>query len=340
MTPTSRDVAAAAGVSVATVSYVMNERTDRRISDATRDRVLQAARELGYAPNHAAQNLRRRRTQQVCLVVGGIGNPANDLLSRSLHTEAENAGYGVITVVVDSASSANRLISRFRQGFVDGALFTTGLRWFSEDDFAALAARGLPIVTMNNFVTPRGFDVVRAPEGPPCEEALEYLVASGRRRIAFLGHRGEVAEFGESGNTVNERLNAYLDVLKRHGRTDDEWIIVDGADDRLSGYEAAAALLQRRQRPDAIFSASSRAAISAIWAARDAGLNLPDELAVIGVGNLPEAQITRPPLSIVGPEHQDFTEAAQLLLDRVGSDQPIEGREVTTPWTFVKRQSS
>ncbi|PSL03583.1 LacI family transcriptional regulator [Haloactinopolyspora alba] len=334
---TSRDVAARAGVSVATVSYVMNGRTDRRIPAETRERVLEAAEELAYAPNRSARSLRRRRTEQVCLVVGSIGVPAYDQLARDVHLRADEAGYGVITLVVDSAARAEKAVALLHQRIADGAVVAPSVPYLSEESLTGIARSGLPLVVMSNTAKPDGFDVVRAPEAAACTQALDHLFGSGRRRIAFMGHEHEL----DDDPLPSERLDAYLDALDRHGAPRDGSLIVRGANDRVAAYHAATGLLTREDRPDAIFAASGRGAVSAIWAARDADLSVPDDVAVLGSGNLPESLITRPTLSTVGPaDADDFTEVARLLFDRISAGVPAEGREITDPWSYNHRGST
>ncbi len=334
---TSRDVAALAGVSVATVSYVMNGRTDRRIPDETRDRVLDAAHRLAYAPNRSARSLRRRRTEQVCLLVGSIGVPAYDQLARDIHLRADEAGYGVITMVVDSAARAEKAVALLHQRIADGAVVAPGVPYLTEDSLAGLARSGLPLVFMSNTATPDGFDVVRAPEAAACVEALDHLFESGRRRVAFMGHEYELSE----SPMPSERFDEYLAALDRHGAPRDDNLIVHGANDRVAAYRAVAELLDRPERPDAIFAASGRGAVSAIWAVRDAGLNIPGDVAVLGSGALPESLITRPTLSTVGPTGaDDFTLVARMLFDRISAGVHTEGREVTEPWSYNRRGST
>lgn len=335
--PTSRDVAALAGVSVATVSYVMNGRTDRRIPADTRDRVLDAARRLSYAPNRSARNLRRRHTEQVCLVVGSIGVPAYDQLAGDLHARADEAGYGVITIVVDSPIRAQKAVGLLHQRIADGAIIGPDVPFLTEDSLAGLARTGLPLVVMSNTAVPDRFDVVRAPETAACAEALDHLFATGRRRVAFMGHEHELTD----SPLPSERFEAYLAALDRHGVARDDTIIVPGANDRVAAYRATAALLARPDHPDSIFAASGRGAVSAIWAARDAGLAVPGDVAILGSGNLPESLITQPTLSTVGPSAaDDFTEVARLLFDRISAGVPAEGREITEPWSYNRRGST
>ena len=326
--PTTREVAALAEVSVATVSYVLNGK-EGRVSEETRLRVLAAAEELGYVPSSSARSVRLRRTERVCLVVGSVGVPAYDQLARDLSEVADEAGHGVMTIVVDSPARAAKAVDLLRQQLADGAIIAPSVPYLTEGQLRTLA--GLPLVVMSNAVTPDGFDVVRTTEGPACAEALDHLAATGRRRVAFLGQRHDL-----SGERPTERYAAYLDARERHGFA--PGLVVAGADDRVAAYRAVEGLLA--QAPDAIFAASDRAAISAILALRDAEVSIPDEVAVVGVGNLEEGLITRPRLTTVGPPAMDFHDAARLLFDRVLAQQPPADRVLTTDWRFIRRGSA
>lgn len=334
-------MAAAAGVSVATVSYVMNGRTDRRIPETTRERVLEAARTIGYAPNRAARNLRRRSTEQVCLVIGSFGVPAYDRLARSLQNAGDRVGYGLVTMVVDSPAAATKAVERLKERLADGALIAADIPDLQQEPLVSLAKQGLPLVMMSNTAKPDGFDVFRTPETAACNEAMAELLASGRRRIAFVGHQREIDTYRETGSTVSERLGAYLTALDAQGVEIDSDLVVPGADDRVSAYETVTELLNSATPPDGVFAASARAAVSAIWAARDLSVAVPDDLAIVGSGNLPEVRITRPSLSTVGPPlTEDFSGAARLLFDRVLGGRPTTGREISVPWTFIRRGST
>lgn len=326
---TSRDVAARAGVSVATVSYVVNG-LEGRVGAKTRDRVLAAVSELGYAPNSSARGLRTQRTEQFCLVTDEIGVPANDQLARDLHDAADRIDYGVMTLLADSPTRARQVCDALRARIADGVVVIS--RHLEESDIATLARLGLPMVVMSNTLSPTGFDVVRTPVRSACAEAVDHLCASGRRRIAFIGHDYELT-------TDSARMRAYTEVLTGYGLAVDPALLVTGANDRVSGYRAAHDLLTAADPPDGIFAASDRSAISAIWAARDAGRNVPDDVAIVGVGNLPEGLIVRPRLSTVGPPVLDYSDVARLLLDRI-EDPGREPVEHTLTWNFIARESA
>lgn len=330
--PTVRDVAALAGVSVATVSYVVNGRDDRIGAD-TRERVLAAVRDLGYVPNSSARGLRKRRTERVCLVIGSLGSPVQEQLVRDLHVAADADGYGVLTLIVDSPAHAAHATRLLRQGLADGAVFFDAARHFA--DVGELARGRLAMVVVDNSVTPDGFDVVRTPEYEACGEALDHLLAAGRRRVAFLGHRHDL-ELGDR----SARLRAYRDALRRHGLRPDGRLVGAGADSRVEGYRATAALMALPEPPDALFVASDRAAISAIWAVRDTGRTVPADVAVLGVGNLEEGSVIRPALSTVGQRQIDFSRVAGLLFERLAAAEPPAAREIVLPWSFISREST
>ncbi|MCK2220099.1 LacI family transcriptional regulator [Actinomadura sp. ATCC 31491] len=333
MRPTARQVAELAGVSVATVSYVLSGR-DRPVGAETRQRVLDAARQLGYTPNQAARSLRKRRTQRVCLVLSTLGGvPSDERLATDLHEMADARGYSVITLAVYSEARAKAAVDVLRGGIADGALVNVVGDHLTRDMLNDLAAAGLPLVVLSNEAGLEGCDVVRTPQAEACEEAVEHLLAQGRRRIAFLAHRHELHREQPEG-----RLLGYTRALDRHGVT--ERIITTGADDRVAAYQTATELLRSPDRPDAIFAASDRAAISAIWAARDAGLRVPGDVAVVGAGNIDEGLITNPQLSTVGPLRHDYTDVARLLFDRLQAEEAPPAREIVRSWTYLRRGSS
>ncbi|WP_210768978.1 LacI family DNA-binding transcriptional regulator [Ruania alkalisoli] len=339
--PTSRDVAAAADVSVATVSYVMNGRTDRRIPDITRDRVLEAAHKLGYVPDRSARMLRRRSTEQVCLVIGGFGVPVLDQMAASLHEVGDRHGFGLITMVVNSPSSARRGIDRLRERVADGVVLAGGLHHVGAAGLDDLVSADIPMMVLSNSAPADGFDVYREPETDAVRDAVDHLVRTGRRSIAYLGHEREVAEFHAGRPVDSDRFAGFVDALESHGLPVRPDLVVPGADGRAEGYRAAAAVLGLPEPPDAIISASSRAAVSAIWAARDLGLTVPSDVAVVGAGTIPEAQVTRPTLSTMGPDDgADFSDAAEMLFDRILHPRHGDWREISRPWTFTARGST
>lgn len=333
--PTQREVAERAGVSSATVSYVLSGRRGRNnpVTDETRDRVLAAVKELGYRTNHAARSLRRDRTDLVCVVHRPPSNPWVEELVEQLHTSATERGYSVVTVPVASRDRTDTVLRVLREGFVDGAIVApdAGL---DPRDIRALAAAALPLVVFDDTMPARRLDVVRLTQQSACRAAVSHLIERGHRRIGYLAHDEELVP-GSDG----VKYAAYREALAEHGIALDPALVVPGADFRPDAYAQTQKLLQQSVPPTAIFSASDRGAINAIRAAKDAGLRVPDDLAVLGVGNTREGESGQPSLTTVGAERTDFTDVIAALWERITTP-ATPGRELQQPWRLVQRESA
>lgn len=336
--PTARDVAQLAGVSPATVSYVLSGRSngvDRirdRISEATRARILKAGKQLNYVPNHAARSLRRQRTERICLVLPVLGAPYFDALADELNRAADAHNYSMIIAVGSSAEREAHILSQLRRHLADGAVFISPSH-ISKKDLAQLARSGLAVLAVSNQMSGRGFDVVRTTEGEACFQAVKYLLDAGHRRIAFLGHCTNASSYAE-------RLDGYCRALQTHGIAPNELRVAHHISiAREAAYHDAVALLQREPRPTAIMAASDIAAIGAISAAHELGLRVPDDVAVIGVGNIREGEMIRPALTTVGPAELTFTHVSQMLFSRLRGE-ASRARIIEESWQLIIRKSA
>lgn len=334
-----RDVAQEAGVSQALVSYVLSGRPDRGspASPEVESRVRAAARRLNYVPDLNARSLRRRRTDRVCLVTDSVGTPWVGLVLEHLREEAEVVGYSVVSLTVDSRRGVEDTLDLLRQRVADGVVFATGAALTQElaPDLAELARLGTPVVVFSETIEAGYVDVIRAGERTAVRHALQGLVAGGRRRIAYLAHRHDLDQ-----GQFSPRYLGYLDTLAANGLSlDGSLVAVGAAEDRVSAYEATAKLLAEEPRPDAIFSSSDRGAISAIWALRDREMAIPEHVAVLGFGDIPEGVIVRPALSTIGQDHGQLGQAAKLLFARLAGD-PAAPKEVLLPCHVTWRESA
>ena len=331
--PTVYDVARLAGVSQATVSYVVNGRRNgkARISDETRERVTAAMAELGYVPNDTARSLRRQRTDRVCVLVSRLGSPYVDAMVDDIQRAVAGHGFSTVIAVGGAPERERQVLEQLHRRLADGAIVDAP----SVDTaaLARLASANVAIVALSNHLEPDGFDVIRTTEAAACDEAMDHLLARGHRRIAFLRHAADPG-------VPDPRFDSYRRALAAAGLPLDEGLIRSGAASRHEAYGVASELLEREERPTAIFSSSDIGALSAIWAAEAAGLRVPDEVAVLGVGNIPEGAIARPPLTTVGPEAIDFAGVADLLLSRLAGQAPATGRVLVQPWSFIRRASA
>ncbi|HVX45562.1 MAG TPA: LacI family DNA-binding transcriptional regulator [Mycobacteriales bacterium] len=327
---TQRDVALRAGVSTATVSYIMSGRRDRRtpVSGDTRQRVLDAARALGYQRNHAARSLRRRKSELVCVVYQPPLNPWIEQLIEQVQVAAAGRGYSMILLPAAAGVPANRVL---REQFVDGAIVVGERDRLPE--LPELAAHGLALVVLDDDMKPEGFDVVRRNRHVACRSGVEHLLASGHRRIAYLAHPQDET----TSNRV--RYAAYAEALKAQRIPIDESIVTIESDMDASPYQLTKALFDRDDRPTALFSASDRGAIEAMWALRDLGLSVPQDVAVVGVGNVRQGKAVRPSLTTVGDPGMDFSAAIDCLFRRI--DQPdMKPQVIERPWKLIIRESA
>jgi DNA-binding LacI/PurR family transcriptional regulator len=329
---TAHDVAKLAGVSQATVSYIVSGRRNGglRISEETKQRVLDAIAELKYVPNDTARSLRRRRTERVCLVVQRLGVPFDDELARDIRRVADQHNYTLIVALGGEPLRERQVLDQLRRGLADGAVIISST--LTSADIAPLVDAGLAIVVLNNLVAGAGFDSVRTNEAEACYQAVSYLLAHGHRRVAFIGHTLDRAPH-------NERLASFLRAHSDHGVAIDPLLLREGASTRQQAHQATRALLDLGERPSAIFATADIAAISAILAAQGAGLRVPDDLAVIGVGNIPESELISPSLTTVGPTTLDFSAIGEMLFSRLESSVPLEARDFTMTWQLIQRES-
>lgn len=335
--PTMVDVARVAGVSVTTVSYVLGGRRGdldaARISDGTRRRVLAAVDEIGYRVNEPARNLRRSRTDRVLLLMDRLSSPYEQHLATDVETRLVDTGRSLSIMVCTSVERLDHCLGMVRTGLADGAVVQCRAVAGVQEVLDAYAQEHIPMVVISNVLQPHGFDVMSNDEAPAIQEAVDTLVAAGHHRLGFLAHDA-VTDMADS------RLNVVRDRLADYGIDLPDAMVRPGARDRVAAFAATRELLELPEPPSALFAASDTGAISAIWAALALDRRVPDDLAVVGCGNIDECQVTVPQLSSAGPDQPDFSTVAGMLLDRLAKPRMSDSRHVHLPWTFFPRQSS
>jgi DNA-binding LacI/PurR family transcriptional regulator len=334
--PTQRDIAERAGVSTATVSYVLSGRRGgaKQPPQETRERVLRAVAETGYQLDQAGRSLRRQRTDVVALMYPAPSSPWSDRLAEQLQQAAAERGLAVVALPVSASTPTEAILRILRQRYIDGAVLLPDCP-LDAAELAALAAQGRSLVVFDDDLEPAGFDVVRQDRATACRAAVERLVAAGHRRIAFLAHADEHG--GVLADSV--KLRSYRDGLAAHGIEVDPGLVRPVADSRSEAYAAVRDLLRRPTAPTALLSATDRAAVDGIWAARDLGVAVPAELAVIGIGNIPEGLMISPALTTVGAPALDFSREVARLFARLDAAAPLPGEELAAPWELIVRAS-
>lgn len=327
--PTIIDVARRAGVSIATVSRVLNGGAP--VHEATRRRVEQAVAELGFSPNGLARALHSKRTRSVGLLVPDISNPYYPELARGVEDVASQHGYSVVVCNTDGRPDKRREYMRvLREKRVDGVILAGGAT--EEDQAQPISGESWPAVVGIGYRLPGcvavGIDNVRA-----AYEATTHLVQLGHRRVALIA--GPLRRL-----SIRDRVAGYRQSLLEHGIEPDPALIQEGDFRPASGYSAARALLALPEPPTAIFAANDRMAIGAMAAVIDAGLRIPEDVALVGFDDTPLSAYIRPALTTVKVPSYEMGAAAMrqvlALLSKSRDVQPL----ILLPVRLVVRASS
>jgi len=305
--PTISRVAGRAGVSVASVSRVLNGLPS---STSMAARVRLAADELGYVPDAMARSLKVRRTQQLALAVADLGNPVYVSMMRAIEAVVRSAGY---RLVLSSTGSDPKdeidLISRLAHGYADG-LILSPLR-VTDDLVDTLRDCRIPVVVIGSLPSGLALDNVRADSPRGVRLALEHLRAGGRRRVGFVnGPIDTVPGFA--------RALGFDRTARRLGLDLDPALRVSAADFTFQAGRDAAAELFDRARPDAVLGGNDLIAVGVLHELADRGLRVPEDVAVVGMDDTELATLTTPSLTSVGLGSAERGRmAAELLLDRI-----------------------
>ena len=325
---TMRDVARMAGVSVATVSHVVNDKKGARIGDAARARVRQAIDELGYRPNILAKNLVRGRSRFIGLVADAIATtPFAGQIIQGAQKEAWKHGFVLLVANTEGDRDAeNEAIAMMLEHQVRGILYST---WYHREVDPPEALRETAVVLVDCFSPKAGLPAVVPDEALGGRVATEMLLAAGHRRIAFVNTRTpSPAQEG--------RLRGYRDALEAAGLRFDEALHFGVHDEQEGGYEATEAVLARGAT--AVFCYNDRVAMGLYDGLRERGLAIPDDIAVVGFDNQEViAAHLRPPLSTVALPHYEIGAAGVRLL--LGLDEVPAGERVQIACPPVPRQS-
>jgi LacI family transcriptional regulator len=332
------EVAKRAGVSIATASRVLSQ-TAYPVADATRRKVLRAAKELDYTPNPMARGLRSRRSHLIAVLVGDNTDPYFAEIMRGVEDVASEFGY--LTIMCNSERKPERelhYLRILRDYRTDGILFAGG--GLNEPGYPErletlvreILARGAAVVTLAQHtltvpsIQPDNFGGAR--------RMTDYLLRLGHRRIAFVSGPANVT-------AAEARLQGYRAALEHAGRPVELDLVLPGNFDQTSGERAAehVARMEGGTRPTAIFAANDETAIGVLSGLARLGVAVPGDISVCGFGDLPVAQIVAPSLTTVRIELRALGRAgARALLAQLSHEEvaPVQ----VLPTTIVERAST
>lgn len=335
MRTTLHHVAAAAGVSIKTVSNVIHNHPN--VTEKTKAKVQAAIEELSYSPNLSARSLRSGKTNVIGLAIPELLNSYFTELANFVIMAAEKRG---LTVLIEQ-TRGNRdkelqILDNAQRNLVDGMIYSPlGLQ--QEDAELTKVRYPLVLVGENIFNGPNDHVTMKNIES--AKAATEYLIKLGHKRIAVIGaHKGEV--IGSAGL----RLTGYKQALKKAGIKYDETLIGYSAPwFRSNGAAVMTELLNRTRDFTAVFALNDLLAFGAMRVLQEAGIQIPRDVSVMGFDNLEEAKYSIPSLSSVEPGKQEIAERAVLnLLERMnqGDEVPRPAREIEVEFSIVEREST
>jgi len=327
-TVTIRDVAEAAGVSVTTVSRVLNDKGD--VAPETYQRVQGVIESLGYASSLAARGMRSHRMNVIGLIMPNVGDPFAIQVLKGVNRAITEFDLDLIVHTggafneESTADRERRHVSLLSSGITDGVIVVTPA--------ATTFSTASPVVVVDpNNVTP-DCPIVIATNRSGALSAMEHLIGLGHRRIGFITGRPEL-------QSAVHRLVGYEDALQQAGIPLDPDLIQAGDYSRQTGFACAQRLLSLPDPPTAIFAANDQSALGAIQAAQQAGLRVPGDLSVVGFDNIPEAAYTHPGLTTVDQFIDDMGYTAAGMLISLIEGNSLESDVYKMPTQLIARDS-
>jgi LacI family transcriptional regulator len=334
--PTQDDVARIAGVSQTVVSLVLNDRSLVAISPETRQRVLTAIDDLGYVPDGSARSLRTRKTLIIASLIPDITNPFYPAFERGIQDVADANDYDLIAYNTDGNRAKElRCLRSMQRARVDGIIATPFQ--LTADDFAPLLENGVPVVMFGELVSEPArapFDSIFVNDYTAAGELVAYLLGRGYLPLGMIAASED--HLRREGRTV-----AYRQVLAGSTLPQKELLARGEDPTEAGGYAAMQTLLAGSPRPRAVFAANDMMAMGAMVAIREAGLRVPEDIAVAGFDDIPVARLLNPPLTTVAqfPERLG-RRAAELLFERLHGTFTGEGRRLEMPYELMVRASA
>ncbi len=328
------DIAAKLGLSPMTVSRSLNARHD--VNSETRRRVLDCAAALGYQPNRWARSLVQQRSSIIGVVIPDIAHSFFAEITTGAEEVLERSGYDILLCHSRSAAARETSeIGMLSASRVDGLIVASTQAIHSPGIFRELRARETPFVLIDRFFPGHDFACVRTDDREVGRIATAYLIELGHRRIGYIG--------GPSLSPAHLRRRGYFEAMREAGLAAKREWLARGNFEIGGGYAAMKRLLAATPRPTAVYTANDPTAIGAVYACRDAGLEVPREMSIIGSGNIEGPHHPNPYLTTVDwPREELGRVAARLLLLAIEDPKPetLSATHVFPPKLLVRQSTA
>lgn len=325
-----KEVAARAGVSIASVSYVLNN--SKPVSDDMRARVLASVRDLNYSIDQRARGLRRQQSGTLALVISDVGNPFFSRVIRSIEAVTYASKRTLFLCNSDEDPERERFhLHAMQAQRIDGMIILPVTA--SGQALLPLIDHGVPVICLDRRVGDVDLDTVLVDNVAGAALAVAHLTALGHRRIAIIG--------GLPSTPGSERLAGYKQALATAGIPEDQDLVRCGDYKEAGGYAEALAVLDLPVPPTAIFAINHPMVLGALVALRERGVRVPDDVSVVGFDDTTWAALLDPPLTTIAqPTDMLGTMAARLLFDRLDRQYAGPARELVLTPRLVERSST
>lgn len=325
---TIKDVAKLAGVSLSTASYALNG--SNKVSEKTKEKVLEAAKKLNYVPNNLAQNLKKSKTDLIALIVHEINGPFYDRLVKGIQDVAYMFGYNLL-IFCESGYGRASSISFLKEKIVDGAIIMTPI--ITDSDIIEISNEDFPIVLLDRKLDGLDLCSVLIDNEKGAFEAVKHLVDLGHKKIGFI------SGVKESYDNIC-RFQGYVKAIENFELELNENFVLNGDFTEQSGYEAIKNFMENSDDvPTAFFAANDEMAIGAIRALKEKGLEVPKDISIVGFDDILAASYIEPKLTTIRrPMYELGSFSAHMLFNLIKRN--IKGSNITLDVELVIRDST
>lgn len=294
-------------LSISTVSKAL--RDSHEISASTKTKVLAKAAELKYVPNPFASSLRKQKSKTIAVVIPEVANNFFGLAIDGIESIAQEKGYHVLVYLThEEVKKEIAITNLLKNGRVDGLMISISNLTTNTSHLQELKENGIPLVFFDRVAENIDAPKITTDDYDSGVKATEHLIEKGCRRIAFISNSATLS-------IAKNRMNGYLRVLKKNGISRDESLIIHCSNDDEANNVLIRDLLQRKDRPDAIFSCVEKQAISCYEICEELGINIPAQLKIISFSNLKTASLLNPSMTtITQPAYEIGREATSILI--------------------------
>lgn len=337
-----KEVARKAGVSISTVSRVMNN--SKRVSPELAEKVREAACSLGYSANSAAQSLRGVQSKRIAVIITSLSRTFFTNVLEGINQIADDYGYTILLAEThDSLTKEIELVNSFVAQWVDGIILASsayGRDHATQNYISSLSrlekkGRRIPVVTLEFAFANTNLNAVTVDSEKAAYEAVSYLIHQANRRSIVHISLPSMHYLGQ------QRLSGYQRALRDAGIPVRSDYVFQGDYTTFSGYRIVKLLIQTEKYFDAIFCATDQMAVGAILACNECGVKIPEQVAIVGNDDIFAASLVRPSLtSIQVPKYELGMSAMMMLQGMLEDDHPDQHRVITLETRLVERGST